>query len=248
MLLAAVACGAVALESRLHPLYTDGHAITRHSFWHEAYYGLQHNDAWLRTFGPEHQIEGRQALGDEQPVAGVLRYLRNHPEISRAEAFDSSGSLRWGAIDRILKLAFWEFAFEHPGFVIHTILVSKWAIFKAQFSSAWGILLTSLSPLRLLLFVGVVLWAGYILLTMGAVRSGRYRAALACAGLCFPVTVLPNFLTTVSWQTMADAILFALVIAFASISWALAYVARCVFRLGHGRTREPVWGEPIASA
>jgi hypothetical protein len=222
LLLAVMAAGALDVATRLHPAYRDGRQIAHHSFWHEAYYGLQHSHDWLPKFGAEHQLDGRPALGDEQPVAGLLRYLRAHPVSDPRDVIDDEGNLYWGALDRYLKLAFLDIALSDPGFVLHTMFVSKVAIAKAQFSSVARALLGSLSMPRFVLFLALVVCAASVLLMVDTARWHQYCVTLICLIICVPVTVLPQLLTTVSWQVMADTIFLGLVLGFALTSWALA--------------------------
>ena len=205
LFLLTVLCAHVAFESRLHPVYQQGNNLTRHSFWHEVFYGLEAHPQWAEKYASMYLIGGKTAVGDDLPVAAVLRYLDLHPEIDRSQLLDRVGSLYWGAIEHYSMLALWDFVRTDPWFLAECFgykLIAILSVLKAMPGWVFG----SFSVLTVLSFALLVICAAYALVAGSVKQTASFRQYVVLVGLCVPASWLANILTVVGWELMVDAI------------------------------------------
>src|SRR5262249_37103017 len=126
-------------ETHLHPLYSGEQRLRHHSIWHEIYYGLQQHPQWIAKYSNAHQINGKIATGDEQPIAAIFRFLDAHPEIDRSEILDTAGNMYWGAIEKYSRRALIEFVREDPWFFVENLAHKLIALLRTL---KWILLLT----------------------------------------------------------------------------------------------------------
>jgi hypothetical protein len=103
----------------LHPTYREGGWVAYHTVWHAIYYSLQNHPKYAEKYGAYH--DGKS--GDEMPFAGALAYLKEHPEEDKPELFIAGRSLKLSALERLDRLAFFEFLRRDPWFVFETFVV-----------------------------------------------------------------------------------------------------------------------------
>ena len=150
-------------------------------------------------------IGGKTAVGDELPVAAVLRYLDLHAEIDRSQLLDRVGSLYWGAIEHYSMLALWDFVRTDPWFVAECFgykLNALLSVLRAMPGWVFG----SFSVLTILTFALLTICAAYALAAGSVKQTASFRLYVVLVGLCVPASWLPNIMTLVKWELMADAI------------------------------------------
>jgi len=214
LLVAAVfLAGSLYMVARMHPLYTSGHYIPRHAFWHDVYYGLQSNPDWAPKFGPSHMIGGVPASGDAQPVAGLYRYLATHPSHPGITLHDATGSLTWGAIEHYVYYAFWDVVIQNPRFALKTYFVSK----PAQLASyIWAMTRTfamGVPKTIWVFFFGIVVSFG---ISFAQLEKRQWQSIFRLVGLlalCVPVSTIPNIATVVSPPVMFDTIFMVVLVS-----------------------------------
>jgi hypothetical protein len=189
----------------LHPVYQQGNNLTRHAFWPEVFYGLESHPQWAEKYASMYLIGGKTAIGDELPVAAVLRYLDLHPEIDRSQLLDRVGNLYWGAIEHYSMLALWDFIRNDPWFLVECFgykLNAMLSVLKAMPGLVFG----SFSVLTVSSIALLVISAAYALVAGSVKQTASFRLYVVLVGLCVPASWLPNILTLVGWELMADAI------------------------------------------
>jgi hypothetical protein len=113
--------GLKAVGWSLHPTYREGGWVAYHTVWHAIYYSLQLHPKYVEKYGAYH--DGKS--GDEMPQAGALAYLKEHPEEDKPELFIARRSLKPNAMERLDRLAFFEFLRRDPWFVFETFVVKE---------------------------------------------------------------------------------------------------------------------------
>ena len=223
-------CAHVAFESRLHPVYQQGNNLARHAFWREVFYGLQSHPQWADKYASMYLIGGKTAVGDDLPVAAVLKHLDLHLEIDRSQVLDRVGSLYSGAIEHYSMLALWDFVRTDPWFVaecfgykLNTVL----SVLRAMPEWVFG----SFSGLTILSFALLAICAAYALAAGSVKQTTSFRPYLVLMGLCVPASWLPNIVTLIGWELMADAIVSWFL--FSSLLFALlaSITAKLMLRL-----------------
>jgi hypothetical protein len=100
---------------------SGGGWLSYHAVWHSIYYSLQFHPKYVEKYGAYH--DGKD--GDEMPIAGALAYLKEHPEEDKPELFIAGRSLKHSALERLARLAFFEFLRRDPWFVFETFVIVK---------------------------------------------------------------------------------------------------------------------------
>jgi hypothetical protein len=217
------------MKSRLHPFYRDI-GINQHAFWHSVYYSLMFNPLWLEKYGPSHpSLSGNgPALGDEQPMSAARVYLAKHPPPDRTQVYDSLGNLKWQAMEKYVRIAFFDFVRNDPWFVVQTFGFYKplatYDTLAFVFQS-----LTTRHPIAVLMAV-VIFCCGYFRvvgrLTVEQQRSMRgFLWLLSGAAL---ISYLPNMLTVIHWNVMGEQIWISMAVMLLVLAEAVRYV---LFRL-----------------
>jgi hypothetical protein len=104
----------------LHPIYREGW-LSYHAVWHSIYFSLQFHPKYREKYAAYHEYKD----GDEMPFAGALAYLKEHPEEDKPELFFAGRSLKYSAMERVVRLAFFEFLRRDPWFVFETFVIVK---------------------------------------------------------------------------------------------------------------------------
>jgi hypothetical protein len=209
----------------LHPTYREGGWVSYHTVWHSVYYSFQFHPKYAEKYGAYH--EGKS--GDEMPIAGALAYLKEHPEEDKPELFIAGRSLKYSALERLDRLAFFEFLRRDPGFVFETFVIVKgkliWnTIFDATVTewnrAGW--------KARLLFFLFIALIGG-----MAAQRLVELKrlSRLAIVVTIGAVSSLSIPILTVVWaQTMTEEIMAIQMAAVLLLSLAAAHLIRATVR------------------
>lgn len=113
--------GLKAVGLSLHPIYREGGWLPYHAVWHSIYYSLQYHPKYAEKYLAYHQGRG----GDEMPYAAALVYLKEHPEEDKPELFIVDRALKYDAMERLVRLAFFEFLRRDPWFVFETFVIVK---------------------------------------------------------------------------------------------------------------------------
>jgi hypothetical protein len=220
-------CVHVAFESRLHPVYRQGNHLTRHAFWPEVFYGLQSHPQWAAKYGSMYLIGDEMAVGDQLPVAAVLRYLDLHTEIDRSQLLDRVGTLSWDAIEHYSMLALWDFVRTAPWFVVECFgykLNGLLSVLKAMPEWVFG----SFSVPTMLFFALLAICAAYALSAASFEQTASFRSYLMLLALCVPASWLPNIVTIVGWEFMADAIVSWFLFSSVLVAWVASIMAKAV--------------------
>jgi hypothetical protein len=231
--------GYIHMATQLHPLYKGGGYIPYHALCHEAYYSLQFNPDWVAKFGSTHAIKGQPATGDEQPVAGFLHYLSQHPPKDPNFIYDQTGSYKWAAIEKYLCKAFWEFIWENPLFTFETFFISKYQLLTVAVGDVLRALLSGFKLLQWSVLLGVTVVFAGIFARLDLQRWRQHRNLILTLVLCVSATMLPNFVALMYWHVMADAIFFTGFVTVLVASLALASVGRALIRLSGKKSRHP---------
>jgi hypothetical protein len=219
-------CAHAAFQSRLHPVYQQGNNLTRHAFWPEVFYGLASHPQWAEKYARMYLIGGEIAVGDQLPIAAALRYLDLHPKIDRNQLLDRTGSLYWGAIEHYSMHALWDLVRTDPWFVADCFtykFIQLLSVLKAMPGWVFG----SFSMCTILFLALFAICATYILATISVKQSTSFWPYVVLVGSCVPASWLPNIVTLVGWEFMADAI----VSSFLFLSLLFALLASIVAKL-----------------
>jgi hypothetical protein len=234
------------MKSRLHPYYRDS-GINHHAFWHSVYYSLMFNPLWPEKYGPSHpSLSGNgPALGDEQPVSAARVYLAKHPPADRTQVYDSLGNLKWHAMEKYVRIAFFDFVRNDPWFVVQTFGFYKplatYDTIAFVFQS-----LTARHPIAVLLALGMFCYLYFRVVGRFTAEQQRcMRGFLWLLGAVALIAYVPNWLTVVHWNVMGEQIWMSMAVILLVLAEALRYVA---FRLTPSEYVRHFTGTRYASA
>jgi hypothetical protein len=108
-----------AVAWSLHPVYREGGWVPYHAVWHAVYYSLQLHPKFTEKYGAYHD----NRVGDQMPYAAALAYLKEHPDEDKPGLFIADRYLKYDALERLVRLAFFEFLWRDPWFVFETFVV-----------------------------------------------------------------------------------------------------------------------------
>jgi hypothetical protein len=222
--LAIVVAGTQVVSLSLHPVYRQEGWLQHHAFWHSVYYSLAFHPKYMERFSAMHD----GALGDEMPVAAARRYLRNHPdEDSAAHYFPGTKSLKYSAMETLVRRAFFEFAREHPRFVLETFFVAKprhmWRAIRQETRVTWR----TTPPTFRLLFLAGLLGIG-VASAAESLAFARLRLLAAILSLGAVASLVVPFLTVTNLATMSEAIMAVQLAGMVLLVLAAAAAARAV--------------------
>jgi hypothetical protein len=228
---AVLACAVVFIVSgadmklRLHPFYRDI-GITQHAFWHSVYYSLMFNPLWLEKYGPSHPAMSGvgPALGDEQPISAVRVYLATHPPRDPTEVYDSVGNIKWQAMEKYVRLAFFDFMRNDPWFVVQSFVWYKPVWIYDAFAHVFQSL-TRHHPIVVLMAI-VLYCYGYFRVVgrLTAEKQQSMRGLLWLLSGVALISYLPNMLTVVHWNVMGEQIWISMAVILLVLAEALRYV------------------------
>jgi hypothetical protein len=213
------------MKSRLHPLYRDG-GINHHAFWHSVYYSLMFNPLWFEKYGPSHPAMsgGGPASGDEQPISAIRGYLAAHPPQDRTEVYDSVGNIKWGAMEKYVRIVFFDFVRNDPWFVVQTFgLYKPLATYDTIAFVSQS--LTTRHPIAVLMAV-VIFCYGYFSVVgrLPAEQQRSMRGLLWLLSGVALISYLPNMLTVIHWNVMGEQIWISMAVTLLVLAEALRYV------------------------
>jgi hypothetical protein len=209
----------------VHPVYRSGGWLSAHEIWFPIYYSLQFHPEFAKKYGAYHDSK----VGDEMPVAAALVYLKEHPEEDKPDLFISGRSLKSSAMERLIRLAFFEFLRRDPWFVFETVVSVKgkmiWNAIVDESVAEWK---RANWRARLLLFVAIALVGGmaarHAVELEGLSRLTTAVTIGAAASLSIPL------LTLVFVQMMAEEIMAIQMSLVLLLSLAVAYLLRATAR------------------
>jgi hypothetical protein len=210
-----------AVAWSLHPVYRVGGWVPYHAVWHSVYYSLQLHPKYTEKYAAYHDNRG----GDEMPYAAALAYLKEHPDEDNPNLFIADRHLKYDAMERLVRLAFFEFLRRDPWFVLETFVVVKG---KLVWNAILGTTVTEWSragwKARFLLFLPIGLIAG-----MAAARPVEQKRLLrlatlvtvaAMGSLAIPILILPVR------ESMVEAIVATQIACMLVLSLAVAHFIR----------------------
>jgi len=98
----------------LHRSYKEGGWLQHHAIWHSIYYSLQFHPRFFEKYGAAHN----GMVGDAMPIAAALAYVKEHPHEDKPEIYLVPGHLKYSEMERLSKLAFFQFLQRDPWFVV----------------------------------------------------------------------------------------------------------------------------------
>src|SRR5262249_19989377 len=213
----------------LHPTYREGGWVSYHTVWHAIYYSLQLHPNYAEKYGAYHD---NQVL-DYMPHAGALAYLKEHPEEDKPELFIAGRSLKYEAMERVVRLAFFEFLRRDPWFVFETFVIVKG---KAIWNTIVDATVTEWNragwKARLLFFLIIALIGGMAAQRLVELQRLSRLATVVSIGAASSLSI--PFLTLVTAQTMTEEIMPLQMVAMLLLSLAAAHL---IWVCWHGQHR-----------
>jgi hypothetical protein len=167
------------------------------------------------------------------PIAAALRYLQEHPEEDKPDIYIAEKALKYSAMERLDRLAFFEFARRDPWFTFETFFLVK------------GKLILDNIVNQSRLEWNRATWEGHSLFILAVVlvcgmaardptdmrRLSRFTAILVVGALA---SLLIPFLTVVVVQVMTEEIMAIQLAACLLLSLAFANIA-CLYTVLRGK-------------
>jgi hypothetical protein len=208
----------------LHPSYKEGGWLQHHAMWHSIYYSLQYHPAFVEKYGTAHY----GMVGDAMPLGAALAYVKGHPEQDKPEIYLVPGHLKYSEMERLSKLAFFQFLQRDPWFVVEAFAIKGAGIvdiIRRETGLAWQ---GAPRWQRVAFLCGLVTIGMLASLSSGAFRSLWQVAAVfsfgAMASLAIP------FLTVVAPQVMSEEVMAIQIMILMWASILVAVVARTASR------------------
>jgi hypothetical protein len=226
--------GLQVVSLSLHPSYKEGGWLHHHAMWHSIYYSLQYHPGFVEKYGAAHY----GMAGDAMPVGAALAYVKKHPEQDRPEIYLEPGALKYSEMERLSKLAFFEFLQRDPWFVVEAFTIKAADIvdvLSKETRLAWstptgGDFWWQGAPTwqRVALLCGLLTIGMLASLSSDAFRRLWQFAVIfsfgAIASLAIP------FLTLVTYQVMSEEVMAILIMILMWASILVAVIARTVSR------------------
>jgi hypothetical protein len=111
--------GLKVVSLSLHPSYKEGGWLQHHAMWHSIYYSLQYHPSFVEKYGAAHY----GMAGDAMPMGAGLAYVKEHPEEDKPEIYFAPGYLKYSEMERLSKLAFFQFLQRDPWFVVEAFAI-----------------------------------------------------------------------------------------------------------------------------
>lgn len=215
---AIVAVGQMWVASATHPAMAASGQEPRHTIWVSAYCALTYHEDWAEKYGAAHD---NQVCEDAARIA-VKNYIAEHTEQDFSDSYRAPGILRHDAMDQIVKKAYFELAMNDPQFIADYFLFSS----PERLNLMISMVLTRIMevPPRWALAVAFCLGLALVayLLIDGAARW-RFHALTVAAPLVFLVSMSPNWLVLVMWDSLLDTYLLSILLGI------LAFTAACLW-------------------
>jgi hypothetical protein len=162
------------------------------------------------------------------PLGAALAYVKEHPEEDKPEIYLAPGHLKYSAMERLSRLAFFQFLQRDPWFVVEAFAIKGAGIvdvLSQETRLAWG---TPATWQRIVFLWGLVTIGMLASLSSGAFRRLWQFAAVfsfgAIASLAIP------FLTIVAPQVMSEEVMAIQIMILMWASVLVAGVARTASR------------------
>jgi hypothetical protein len=98
----------------LHRSYKEGGWLQHHAVWHSIYFSLQFHPRFVEKYGAAHN----GMVADEMPFAAALAYVKEHPQEDKPEIYLAPGVLKYSEMERVVRLALFQFLQRDPWFVV----------------------------------------------------------------------------------------------------------------------------------
>jgi hypothetical protein len=219
-----------AVAWSVNPIYRQEGWLQHHAMWHSIYYSLQFHPDYAERYGAYHDGQG----GDAMPMAAALRYVKEHPEEDKPDIYLAPKALKMSAMERLDRLAFFEFARRDPLFTFQTFFMVKGKLI-AEYIAGQSRVEWNRAPWAVrLLFIAVIMLTGGLAAcsSTGMQRLSRLAAVSSAGALA---SLLIPFLTVVFVQVMSEEIMAIQLAAFLLLSLAFAGIVRTGMR--HYATR-----------
>jgi hypothetical protein len=217
--------GLKAVGWSLHPVYREGGWVSYHTVWHAIYSSLQFHPKYREKYGAYY--EGKS--WDEMPYAGALAYLKEHPEEDKPELFIVGRSLKYSALERLTRLAFFEFLRRDPWYVFETFVIVKgkmiWNTIVDATVTEWN---RGGLKARLLLFLIISLIGGMATQRLVELKRLSRLATVVTIGAVSSLSI--PFLTLVEAQMMTEEIMAIQMAGVLLLSLAAAHLIRATGR------------------
>jgi hypothetical protein len=217
--------GVKAVAWSLHPVYRQGGWLQHHALWQSIYYSLQFNPRYVEKYGAYYHGK----VLDDMPIEAALVYLQHHPEADKPDIFLVPGSraLKYAAVERLDRLALFEFVQRDPWFVFETFfIVNTKAIWNNIIQSTETEWSRAGWRTRLALILAIGLISAMAVQSQSELqRLSKFTAIVsvgAIVGLSIPI------LTVVTAQTMADQIMVVQLAIALLLSLTFAFSARAI--------------------
>ena len=225
MALVIVLGGLEAVTLSLHPAYREGGWLQHHAMWHSIYYSLQYHPDFVKKYGAAHY----DMKGDAMPIGAALAYVKGHPEEEKPGIYLVPGHLKYAEMERLVKLAFFEFFRKDPLFVIQAFVIKSKLLSEIMIREmrlAWG----NAAPWQRFAFACGVFAIG----VLASLSSAAFRRLWlfsvvfgvgAVASLSIPV------LTVVAPQVISEEFMAMVVLILMGVAVLVAMACRFLMRI-----------------
>ena len=110
----------------LHPIYHQGGWLQHHAFWHSVYFSFQFHPKFVEKYGASHY----NMTSDMMPIGGALAYISEHPEEDKPEIYLGGKTLKYAAMERLVRLAFFQFLRRDPWFALEAFSIKTKLLFE----------------------------------------------------------------------------------------------------------------------
>src|SRR5262249_40641331 len=204
------------------------------AIWHSIYFSLQYHPAFVEKYGAAHY----GMAGDAMPVGAALAYIKEHPEQDKPEIYLAPGALKYSEMERLSKLALFQFLQRDPWFVIEAFAIKGAAILDIlgqEIRLAWSTpagedIWWQGAPTwqRVALLCGLLAIGMLASLSSGAFRRLWQFAVLLSFGAIASLAI--PFLTVVTNQVMSEEVMAILIMILMWASILVAVIARTASR------------------
>ena len=225
MALVIVLGGLKAVSLSLHPTYKEGGWLQHHAMWHSIYFSLQFHPDFVEKYGAAHY----GMKGDAMPIGAALAYVKGHPEEEKPGIYLVPGHLKYAEMERLVKLAFFEFFRKDPLFVIQAFVIKSKLLSEIMIREmrlAWG----NAAPWQRFAFACGVFAIG----VLASLSSAAFRRLWlfsvvfgvgAVASLSIPV------LTVVAPQVISEEFMAMVVLILMGVAVLVAMACRFLMRI-----------------
>jgi hypothetical protein len=207
----------VYLTVMLDPVYRRSGDIGRHPMWHSIFYSLQLHPEWKTKYAATYH----GADGDDLTPIVAKKYLERHPpaDLQALYFHEATGTLKWAALESVVRSAFFEFAVNDPTFVLAAFLIHKPRHLFQELRAYVQSIKRLARPWRYFVIASSLLMIAFFASSSAERRILNQCAALVAGG--FVVSLIPIILTVTFRAVISDQF-FMLVMATTAVSLAAA--------------------------